>query len=138
VGGHVPYRVYSGPFTDTKALRAHLQAVRAKDASADPAARVAPHSAMQALAFDYRLQTGQFSTQDDALRHARRLDARHGYPAHLSTDERGHQVVHLDVPFQRWQAFLDVKRTIDASMSGPESIPVLRESTVRSAVATGR
>ena len=138
VGGRVPYRVYSGPFADTEALGAHLQAVRADDASADPAARVAPHTATHALAFDYRLQTGQFATRDDALRHARRLDARHGYPARLSTDERGHQVVHLDVPFQRWQRFLNVKRTIDASTTGPASIPVLRESAARSALATGR
>jgi len=135
VGGRVPYRVYSGPFTDTEALGAHLQAVRADDASTDPAVRVAPHTATHALAFDYRLQTGQFATLDDALRHARRLDARHGYPAHLSTDERGHQVVHLDVPFQRWQAFLNVKRTIDAGMTGPASIPVLRETTTGSSVA---
>ncbi|NBC01650.1 MAG: hypothetical protein GVY15_12435 [Bacteroidetes bacterium] len=135
VGGRVPYRVYSGPFTNTAALDAHLQAVRADDASADPATRVAPHRARHALAFDYRLQTGQFRMQDDALRHARRLDARHGYPAHLSTDERGHQVVHLDVPFRSWQAFLDVKRTIDASMTGPASIPVLRETTAGSAEA---
>jgi len=133
VGGRVPYRVYSGPFTDTAALRAHLQAVRADDASADPAARVAPHTATHALAFDYRLQTGQFATRDDALRHARLLDTRHGYPAQLSTDERGQQVVHLDVPFQRWGAFLNVKRTIDASMPGPASIPVLRETTAGSA-----
>ena len=135
VGGRVPYRVYSGPFTDTEALGAHLQAVRADGASADPAARVAPHTATHGLAFDYRLQTGQFSAQDGALRHARRLDARHNYPSRISTDERGHQVVHLDVPFQSWQAFLNVKRTIDTGMAGPASIPVLRETTTGSSVA---
>ena len=135
VGGRVPYRVHSGPVTDTQALRAHLQTVRSVEASADPAVRVAPHTATHALAFDYRLQTGQFATRDEALRHARTLDARHGYPSRISTDEGGQQVVHLDVPFQRWQAFLDVKRTVDAGMTGPSSIPVLRESTTGSTVA---
>jgi|GEM_PF-3466551 len=135
VGGRVPYRVHSGPVTDTQALRAHLQAVGSEDASADPVVQVGPHTATHALTFDYRLQTGQFATQHEALRHARTLDARHGYPSHISTDEGGQQVVHLDVPFQSWQAFLDVKRTVDAGMTGPASIPVLRENAGRSAVA---
>lgn len=131
----MPFRVLSGPVTDTRALRAHLRTVRTAEGSPDPAVRVAPHTATLALAFDYRLQTGQFTTQHEALQHARYLDTRHGYATRLSTDERGHQVVHLDVPFQRWQAFLEVKRTIDARMPGPASIPVLQESALRSDVA---
>jgi len=135
VGGRVPYRVHTGPFTDTRTLRTHLQAVRAQDGRSDPDVRIGSHTASQTLTFDYRLQTGQFATLNEALRHARTLDTRHGYPSRLSTDEGGQQVVHLDVPFDSWQAFLDVKRTIDASMSGPASIPVLRENAGRSAVA---